>query len=110
MMTREELIDEIKRLEQRRTHILEHGAQSAEANFELRRIKSQIRAVGLDLSKLKTVDWQDNPWAFCRIFKFVARKELDVETYELLVKKTADLLKRRNNRSPYNRRSWEGDR
>jgi ribosomal protein S15P/S13E len=94
--TREELCDQLKKLELRRAHIVEHtrihGADK-DTTRELRAIKLQIRLISIELSKFKTERWREDPDHFCRAFKQTARRELDVETYEMLVHKTALRLK-----------------
>jgi hypothetical protein len=97
--SRTELLDQLKELERRRFHISEHvtiHGSDREIKSELRHIKHQMRAVHIELSKLKTQKWQDNPAHFCRAFKFVARRDLDDETYTLLVNETVLWLKKRH--------------
>jgi hypothetical protein len=96
---RGELLDQLKKLEQRRFHITEHvvlHGSNRETQSEFRHVRHQMRAVQIELSKLKTQEWRDDPAHFCRAFKFIARRELDDETYRLLVNETVLWLKQKH--------------
>jgi hypothetical protein len=92
MPTREELLDQLKAL------ILRREQAAAEQNHrECRRIKVEMRMLDIELSKLKTESWRDDPAHFCRAFKVTAKRVLDDETYCMLVNETVQWLKHRHN-------------
>lgn len=110
-LNREALIEDLKRLDLKRAELSElvnDGKAGPETSREIRRVRTQMRAINHDLNKLKTEDWRKEPEQFCRVFKAQAKRILDAKTYEAIVHETAEWLKRHHRRmKSYNPKNYE---
>jgi hypothetical protein len=92
-LSRQQLIDGLGRLDRQRRDLAENFPRDG---VEIRRIKLQMRDIERELSKFKTDNWREEPGQFCRAFKLMAKRHLELEAYEMLVQETVRWLKHRH--------------